>query len=75
MTSLKDFFFKNRRKNVPKSCSDESDDSLLHLMRAIARAHASTRVQKVARATSAYDTYCLGRWNKRKMKQRSKASS
>ena len=26
MTSLKDFLFKNRRKNVPKSCSNESDE-------------------------------------------------
>ena len=25
MTSLKDFPFKNRRKDVPKSCSNESD--------------------------------------------------
>ena len=26
MTSLKDFFFENRRKNVPESCSNESDN-------------------------------------------------
>ena len=37
-------------------------------MRAIARAHASTGplvwcMLKVVRATSAYDTYCLGHWN------------
>ena len=42
----------------------------LHLMRTIARAQASTlgnslmRV-KTARAISAYDTYCLGHWNKK----------
>ena len=28
MTSLKDFFFKNRTKNVPKSCSNKSDECL-----------------------------------------------
>ena len=30
MTLLKDFFFKNRRKNDPKSCSNESDKSLAY---------------------------------------------
>ena len=37
-------------------------------MRAIARAQASTHATslmrvKIARATSFYDTYCLGHWN------------
>ena len=30
MTLLKEIFFKNRRKNVPKSCSNESDKSLAY---------------------------------------------
>ena len=30
MTSLKDFFFKKKRKNVPKSCSNESDECLAY---------------------------------------------
>ena len=44
--------------------------SLLHLMRAIARAHASKRatslmrVKNSMRHTSAYGTYCLGHWKK-----------
>ena len=50
--------------------------SLPHLMRVIARAHASTRTTslmrvKKARATSVYDIYCLGHWkeeNERKNK-------
>ena len=42
--------------------------SLIHLMRAITCAHAAHAppvwcVQKIARATSVYDTYCLGHWN------------
>ena len=30
MTSLKNKTKKNRRKNVPKSCSDESDECLTY---------------------------------------------
>ena len=43
--------------------------SLLYLMRAIARAHASTRANslmrvKIAHTISVYDIHCLGHWNK-----------
>ena len=44
--------------------------SLLHLIRAIARAHASTRTTSLMRlkkstATSIFDAYCLGHWNEK----------
>ena len=60
---------------VLPSCIDSIyiDISLIHLMRAIARAHANIRATslmriKITRATSVYDTQCLGRWNA-KMKE------
>ena len=56
--------------------------SLLHLMRAIARAHASKRatslmrVKNSMRHTSAYGTYCLGHWKRKKqIKERAKTSN
>ena len=71
MTSLKDFFSKTEEKMSLKVAQ-------MNLMTVFSfwcvRSHEHTPahaplawcVQKVARATSAYDTYCLGRWNKKK---------
>ena len=52
--------------------------SLIHLMRATARARASTRITSLMRVRNStrrffYDTYCLGLWNEKN--QRTKTSN